>query len=213
MCRGGAYVVKQTFHNLSVEKKRRIIEAIIQEVEQKSYEDISINQIVKNAGISRGSFYQYFDDKSDLLNVILHGFSDELSEKCKRYMIESDGDVFKACEKVFDFVVEVSKSKSYSVAFKIVFSFTNISENLLKNENHNHCENIPLLAEIKKYINRKLLYKNDDESIEYTVTIISSVLSRFWFEIFVLSRDYKEVKNELIKIFDLLKGGIYLNRG
>lgn len=206
-------MVKQTFHNLSVEKKRRIIEAIIQEIEQKSYEDISINQIVKNAGISRGSFYQYFDDKSDLLSVILHGFSDELSEKCKRYMIESDGDVFKACEMVFDFVVEASNSKSYSVAFKIVFSFTNISENFLKEENHKHCEKKPLLAEIKKYINRDLLFKNDEESIEHTVTILSSVLTRFWFEIFVLSRDYKEVKNELVKIFALLKGGIYLNRG
>lgn len=205
-------MIKQTFHNLSVEKKRRIIKAIIQEIEQKSYEDISINQIVKNAGISRGSFYQYFDDKSDLLSVILYGFTDELSKKCKRYMIECDGDVFKACEMVFDFVVEASKSKNYSVAFKIVFSFTNTSENFLKSENHNHCEKKPLLAEIKKYINRDLLFKKDEESIEYTVTILSSVLTRFWFEIFVLSRDYTEVKNELLKIFDLLKSGIYLNR-
>lgn len=202
-------MVKQTFYNLPLEKKKRIIDAIIQEIEQKSYEDISINQIVKNAGISRGSFYQYFDDKSDLLSVILHGFSDELSQKCVRYMIENDGDVFKACESVFDFVIEASKSKSYSVAFKIIFSFTNVSENVIKCESKDHCENKPLLAEIKKYINCELLLKSDEESIEHMVIILSSVLTRSWFEIFVLSADYREVKIELSKIFELLKVGFY----
>lgn len=202
-------MVKQTFHNLSIEKKKRIINAIIKEVEQKSYDDISINQIVKNAGISRGSFYQYFDDKLDLLTVIMYGFSDELREKIKRYMIESDGDVFKACEKIFDFVIEASKSKNYSVAFKIIFSFTNISEGLLKNENKEHCEKKPLLTEIKKYIDCDLLLRKDEESLEYISTVIFSVLTKSWFEVFVLSKDYKEVKNELIKIFDLLKSGFY----
>lgn len=202
-------MVKQTFHNLSIEKKKRIINAIIKEVEQKSYDDISINQIVKNAGISRGSFYQYFDDKLDLLTVIMYGFSDELREKIKRYMIESDGDVFKACEKIFDFVIEASKSKNYSVAFKIIFSFTNISEGLLKNENKEHCEKKPLLTEIKKYIDCDLLLRKDEESLEYMSTVIFSVLTKSWFEVFVLSKDYKEVKNELIKIFDLLKSGFY----
>lgn len=204
-------MVKQTFHNLSVEKKKRIVDAIIEEIEQKSYEDISINQIVKNAGISRGSFYQYFDDKTDLLSVILHGFSDELNEKCKRYMIESDGDVFKASEKIFDFVVEVSKLKNYSVAFKVIFSFTDISEVFMKEESETYCNKKPLVAEMKKYINYDLLLKKDEDSVEYIIIILSSILTRSWFEIFVLSRDYQEVKSELGKIFDLLKSGFYVN--
>lgn len=202
-------MIKQTFHNLSAEKKKRIINAIIKEVEQKSYDDISINQIVKNAGISRGSFYQYFDDKLDLLTVIMYGFSDELREKSKRYMIESDGDVFKACEKIFDFVVEASKSKNYSVAFKIIFSFTNISEGLLKHGSKEHCEKNPFFTEVKKYIDCDLLLRKDEESLKYMSTVIFSVLTKSWFEVFVLSKDYKEVKNELIKIFDLLKSGFY----
>lgn len=202
-------MVKQTFYNLPLEKRQRIIGAIIQEIEHKSYEDISINQIVKNAGISRGSFYQYFDDKSDLLTVILHGFSDELSEKSIRYLIECDGDIFKACENIFDFVIEASKSRNYSVAFKIIFSFTNISDNILKSESKELCENKSLVAEIKKYINCDLLLNTDEESIEHMVTILSSMLTKAWFEIFVLSKDYREVKNDLGKIFELLKVGFY----
>ena len=35
------------------------------------YEKVSINQIIHNADISRGSFYTYFVDKKDLLEYIL----------------------------------------------------------------------------------------------------------------------------------------------
>lgn len=204
-------MVKQTFYNLPFKKKQRIKDAIVKEIEQKSYEDISINQIVKNAGISRGSFYQYFDDKTDLLDLIMHGFSDELSEKCKRYMIESDGDAFNACEKVFDFVVDSAKTKNYSVAFKIIFSYTRTSDTIIQFGNNSQHETKSLLKEIKKYINCDLLLKKDEESLGYMATVILSVLTKLWFEIFVLSRDYKEVRIELSKIFDLLKSGFYVN--
>lgn len=204
-------MVKQTFYNLPFEKKQRIKDAIVKEIEQKSYEDISINQIVKNAGISRGSFYQYFDDKTDLLDLIMYGFSDELSEKCKRYMIESDGDAFKACEKVFDFVVDSAKTKNYSVAFKIIFSYTRTSDTIIHFGNNSQHETKSLLKEIKNYINCDLLLKKDEESLGYMATVILSVLTKLWFEIFVLSRDYKEVRIELSKIFDLLKSGFYVN--
>ena len=68
-----------------------------------------------------------------------------------------------------------------------------------------------MLKEIKNYINCDLLLKKDEESLGYMATVILSVLTKLWFEIFVLSRDYKEVRIELSKIFDLLKSGFYVN--
>lgn len=202
-------MIKQTFYNLPDDKKQRITEAIIKELEEYSYNDISINRIVKNASISRGSFYQYFDDKADLLRVILEGFSDELIEKYKSYLSESDGEIFKACEKIFDFLIESSESKNYSTAFKVVFSFTKTAEDLLKCDNDSQCKHKQLINETKLHINYDLLLMSDEKSIECMYAILSSLLVRAWFEIFVISRNYDEVKLELLKCFELLKNGFY----
>jgi TetR/AcrR family transcriptional regulator len=62
---------KDTFVNLSPEKQKKIFSAAIQEFSQRRFSEASINQIIKNAQISRGSFYQYFSDKEDLYLYML----------------------------------------------------------------------------------------------------------------------------------------------
>lgn len=62
----GGNVPKDTFNNLSAGKRRRIFDAAVQEFSTRRFSDASINQIVKVAGIPRGSFYQYFDSKEDI---------------------------------------------------------------------------------------------------------------------------------------------------
>ena len=42
-------MIKQTYYNLPPLKKKRILKAIIEEIDGKSYDEISINQIVKIA--------------------------------------------------------------------------------------------------------------------------------------------------------------------
>lgn len=62
---------KDTFFNLPEEKREKILDAAMLEFEHNSYENASINQIVAKSGISKGSFYQYFEDKKDLYKYIL----------------------------------------------------------------------------------------------------------------------------------------------
>lgn len=72
---------KDTFNNLSEEKKKRIFDAAIQEFSVRRFSDASINQIIKIAGIPKGSFYQYFANKEDIylymvaeMGKDIHGF-------------------------------------------------------------------------------------------------------------------------------------------
>lgn len=60
-----------TFYNLNEEKRNRIIQAAIKEFSIYAYDDSNISNIVNNACIARGSFYQYFEDKEDLYIYIL----------------------------------------------------------------------------------------------------------------------------------------------
>lgn len=62
---------KQTFLNLPREKRDTIINAAIEEFAQYGLENASTNRIVENSGISKGSFYQYFEDKEDVFRYLL----------------------------------------------------------------------------------------------------------------------------------------------
>ncbi|MCL2068913.1 MAG: TetR/AcrR family transcriptional regulator [Oscillospiraceae bacterium] len=63
---------KQTFFNLPREKSDHIMHAAIAAFSERGYHDTSITCIVDRAGIAKGSFYQYFEDKDDLYLHILH---------------------------------------------------------------------------------------------------------------------------------------------
>jgi len=62
---------KKTFFNLPEEKRALICEVGIVEFARYSYNAASINRIVANAGIAKGSFYQYFEDKRDLFMYLM----------------------------------------------------------------------------------------------------------------------------------------------
>lgn len=60
-----------TFFNLPEEKRRRVVDAAIEEFSVYTYEQASIARIIQYASIPRGSFYQYFSDKKDLYFYLL----------------------------------------------------------------------------------------------------------------------------------------------
>lgn len=57
---------KQTFFNLTEQKRERIIACAVKEFADSGYKQASISRIVQAAEIAKGSFYQYFEDKDDL---------------------------------------------------------------------------------------------------------------------------------------------------
>ena len=62
---------KQTFLNLPQEKRETIMNAAVEEFAEYGLENASTNRIVKNSGIAKGSFYQYFEDKQDVFMHML----------------------------------------------------------------------------------------------------------------------------------------------
>jgi AcrR family transcriptional regulator len=76
---------KPTFLNLPEEKREKIISAAVDEFADYGFESASINRIVANSGIAKGSFYQYFENKMDvfmhLLSVIEQEKMDYFQDK------------------------------------------------------------------------------------------------------------------------------------
>ncbi|NYB75314.1 TetR/AcrR family transcriptional regulator [Sedimentibacter hydroxybenzoicus DSM 7310] len=58
---------KKTFHRLDEDKKEKILRSAIDEFHQKGFERATVDAIAANAGVAKGSIYQYFSDKKELL--------------------------------------------------------------------------------------------------------------------------------------------------
>lgn len=72
---------RTTYYNLPPEKRTRIHEAILNEFSRVSFHQASINRIIQEANIPRGSFYQYFSDKQDCLDSVLLSYRDAFIER------------------------------------------------------------------------------------------------------------------------------------
>jgi len=61
-------------------RKHRLVDSAKLAFAQKGYHETSISEIVRQAGIARSTFYQYFDSKLDLFESILDSFLQDLEE-------------------------------------------------------------------------------------------------------------------------------------
>jgi len=57
---------KETFINLKQEKQERILRSAIAEFNACGFIKANVGTIAKNAGVAKGSIYQYFEDKNEL---------------------------------------------------------------------------------------------------------------------------------------------------
>lgn len=62
---------KPTFLNLPDPKRAAITQILLEEFAANDYQSVSITRIVARAGIAKGSFYQYFEDKADAYLYLL----------------------------------------------------------------------------------------------------------------------------------------------
>lgn len=62
---------KSTFDNIPREKRERILSVATAEFAEKGFENANINRIAKNADVSVGSLYKYFDTKRDLFLTVV----------------------------------------------------------------------------------------------------------------------------------------------
>lgn len=94
-----------TFFNLPEAKRQRLLDAAWQEFTTVSYMDASINKIIQNAEISRGSFYQYFSGKQDLFAYLLQTLFQSAREMFTAQLTVHGSDLFAAILGMYDLVL------------------------------------------------------------------------------------------------------------
>ncbi|MGN0444361.1 MAG: TetR/AcrR family transcriptional regulator [Acutalibacteraceae bacterium] len=102
---------KPTFDNISSEKKQKILSVSLREFSSKGFESANINTIAKEAGVSVGSMYKYFDSKKDLFLTTVH-LGIETLEGVLDSISAMDCSVMQKLEKLVRTAVDYSKRQS-----------------------------------------------------------------------------------------------------
>ena len=72
---------------LKKNKREKILKAAISSFAQKGYHDTSISKIINKAGIARGTFYLYFENKRQIFDSILENLIVEIDRCIKKIEI------------------------------------------------------------------------------------------------------------------------------
>lgn len=95
---------KETFTNLNEEKQENIMRAAIKKFSSQGYEKSNIGDIAKDAGVAKGSMYQYFENKKGLFLYSLKWAMELLMKKYSKYMTVPDKNI-----NIFDYLYNSSR--------------------------------------------------------------------------------------------------------
>lgn len=114
---------RESFSNLSQEKKNRIYSAAKIEFIRHPYDDVSINRVIKTAKISRGSFYLYFENKQDLYYFVLNENRNIILDRLERSLL-SHHTLFQIAEDLYDFVTSFVTTVEQKFFERVLANFT-----------------------------------------------------------------------------------------
>ena len=96
----------ERFFRLDKAKQEKIVDAARREFMHHPMEDVSINRIIRDAGISRGSFYTYFEDKQDVLRFLLRKKRQEEDDFIRKALVDSDFDIEEMLDRLLSYYIK-----------------------------------------------------------------------------------------------------------
>ena len=196
---------KETFLKLSEEKKQKVLNAAKREFARVPIEQVSIKNIVEDAEIARGSFYQYFESKEDLLAYILKENADEIDTKIKYKIYETKGNIFDAYIELYDLMVKKFVENTEQEFFKQIFINLRLSdESLFTLIKSVKPQNIIKYFEMFDKTSLKINEKNDFILICDMLNVITrrAIVKNF------KGNSQEECRQNFLKQIDYLKYGI-----
>lgn len=196
---------KQTFFNLKEDKKEKIEKALIKEFSRNSFEKASISNIILEANIPRGSFYQYFEDKEDAIYYIIDKYLEKEKNKIYQYLLRNKGDIFETAVNIYEDMAKITERDENERLFK------NILQEVKKNNINIFGECKEMLRSkrtIEKMINKEELNVENDDDLQYFLRILNAIVRAISMEVVLKKITFEEGKQRLIREIEILKKGM-----
>lgn len=202
---------KQTFFHLSKDKQDTLIHAAKQEFSRAPLHEASIANIIKSAGIPRGSFYQYFEDKEDLFYHLLNQLAEKNNQRFISVLNEKNGDLFETFIATFEFMIEVHRNEEHKNFFKNVYLNMNYKhEKTLAKDVYEENQKSQFLNTLK-LIDTSNLNIQDEHELHHVLKILMGVTFQNIVQLFVREYSGEEALRNYLVQMDLLKRGLQKN--
>lgn len=207
------------FEGLPEEKKKRIVDACIEEFAVNGYEKASTNNMVKKAEISKGALFHYFGSKKNLYLYIFDYIIGYMTRKLYDMIKKPPEDIFERLMNTG--LMKLNLAYEEPLMYEIIYvAFINTPEELKdeiqKRYDKIYTENMPAL--LKDIDMSKFRKDIDPKKVLEVIMLFIDALSNKYISIY-RSRNANEALLEMDKMieeykeyFEILKKGLYENK-
>ncbi len=196
-----------TFFNLPAEKKHKILKAANKEFARVPLEQASIKNIVEDAEIARGSFYQYFENKQDLFDYIMTSKTGDMEKNLMEMIENENGNIINIFINMYDHLIEVGKIRRNNKLFRQIFENIKTSDNLMLTRKEEMNKKLEKTLQDLYSKNKDILNIKDEEEFKLVIEILAAITRRR----IVASLKYKnsaEARKDFLKEIEYIKRGI-----
>ena len=194
------------FLKLPDEKRGKILEAVLSELAQVPVDELSINRIIHSADISRGSFYQYFKDKDDLLEYVFSDFRQVMTREIKSSIERNRGDMFEVGMDILEKIVAMGSREENRRIFVNVFSYVRVAQSSLE---RGIADEELLLDVFIKYIDRSRLKYASDEDVRELMKLGLALFKDSVCRCFADIDNASEIMDNFRKRIEIIKYGAW----
>ncbi|PAD21440.1 TetR/AcrR family transcriptional regulator [Terribacillus saccharophilus] len=176
---------KQTFLSLPEDKQNTLIQSAKKEFSRVPLHEASIANIIKDAGIPRGSFYQYFEDKEDLYYYLLNQVAQENNKKLNSILQEKKGNLMDALADQFRYMISLRHDEEHKDFLRYAFlnmnhrkentMANNIYKESLKNER----------SQTLEMVDTSYLNIEDKQELSHVIRIVGAITFHNLVQVFV----------------------------
>ena len=161
--------------------KKRMADAFVDMLSQKSYADITVTDIVNTAQVARVSFYRNFNSISDVVDYITDELANEFIDKILPVLNSNDENKWR--EFLFDFINNALNNRGKIEAINlqntvVLFSHLNTKMQMCVNVNSNKTISDKYTSYVKACLINNVVKKwIDDGMVETPEEIINYLMS------------------------------------
>lgn len=195
---------KETYFHLKEEKREKIEKALEKEFARVSFEKASISNIIEEAQIPRGSFYQYFEDKEDAIRYIVQKYIMLEYKMIYETLVKTNGDIFHMAVLTFEYIIHNATQKKEMNLYKNIMKEIKRNNINIFDENNEYKE----IQQMKNIIDTSHLNLQSEKDLKYMMKILISVIRTTGIEVIDNKISEEQGKIDLNKQLEILKRGM-----
>lgn len=201
--KGGIDMPTESFYKLDKAKRLKIVDAMKKEFSRVPFHEASVNRIVEEAGISKGSFWVYFESKEEAIEYLIESHLEKERKKSKEIFLKNNGDLFQSYIEIYDYFAKCKINKMEKDLM------ANIFKNLITNEEK--C--IPkepgdnLIETVKNVVNTSNLDIIQEDDLINVMKMLNYIMRTNLLDVMSKKVTPEYAKLRLIREMEILKKG------